>query len=198
MSPQTETLNTLLKIRRSCREFSEQPVLRADLEALLWAAAGVSDGDDHRTAPSAHARYPIRILLVAGNVEGLETGLHLPADGDGDGFSLQIKGDLRPALESAALEEQPWIGRAAAILALTADMPAARAAFIEQPPRGLRGERYVHMEAGAMAQNIHLCAAARGLGGVLVAGFDDLKTGGVLGLSAPMSPVLLFCVGHPA
>ena len=70
--------------------------------------------------------------------------------------------------------------------------------FTEQPPQGRRGERYVFLEAGAMAQNITLQAQALGLGAVIVGGFDDSRVSALLQFKAPQQPVLMLCLGLPA
>lgn len=190
------SLRDALAARRSVRDFTPQPLPRETLRRLIWAAQGVTGDDGKRTAPSAHALHPLRLRLVAGNVEGLETGLY---DVDEEQAATLLKaGDLRPALQSAALEEQPWVGQAAAILAFCADMEAVTRHFVAQPPRGQRGSRYAWIEAGAAAQSALLQAAADGLGAVLVAGFNDEATDDVLGLEPPLAPLLYVCFGWPA
>ena len=186
-----------LAARRSCRDFHTQPLTEADVKAVLWAAQGITGADGARTAPSAHALYPTRTLMVAGRIDGLAPGVYAPGDHDDASFVEQRAGDCRAALQAAALEAQPWIGNAPVIFVIAADFDAARAAFADQPPQGTRGERYVWIEAGTMAQNMHLAAIERGLGGVLVAGFDDDATAKALTLDAPWQPVLMFCAGHP-
>lgn len=106
-------------------------------------------------------------------------------------------GEFRDALETAALEDQPWIGVAPVITAVCADFRTPMEAFADQPPAGERGSRYVYIEAGAAAQNVQLQAAAEGLGCVLVAGFDDESTTKVLKLRPPIEPVLYLCIGWP-
>lgn len=83
------------------------------------------------------------------------------------------------------------------MIAVACDTGAAREAFKAQPPEGVRGERYAHIEAGAVAQNMHLEATALKLGAVLVAGFDDRAAAAALELAATLDPVILFCVGWP-
>lgn len=56
----------------------------------------------------------------------------------------------------------------------------------------------MHTEAGAAAQTISLQAVAEGLGCVLVAGFKDEATAGVLNLEPPLAPVLHMCFGWPS
>lgn len=191
------SLHDALARRRSLRDFTARPVPVESLQRLFWAAQGITGAEGKRTAPSAHALHPLRLRLVAGAVEGLEAGLYDVKDED-QAPELLKAGDCRAALQAAALEDQPWVGRAAALLAIYADMAAVCRHFAEQPPRGERGIRYVYLEAGAAAQNALLQAAAEGLGGVLVAGFQDAATAEVLGLAAPFAPLLYLCLGWPA
>jgi len=195
-TPAGISLHDALAVRRSLRDFAGRAVPLELLQRLVWAAQGVTGEDGKRTAPSAHALYPLGLRLVAGTVEGLDAGLY---EVDAAQAPRLLKpGDHRPVLQSAALEEQPWVGNAAAILALCADMEAVTRHFAEQPPPGARGARYVYIEAGAAAQNALLQATAEGLGGVLIAGFEDQPTAQALGLAPPLAPLLYLCLGWPA
>ena len=191
------TLNQAMSIRRTWRDFEERAVPNDSLQRLLWAAQGITDESGKRTAPSAHALHPLRLFVVAGNIEGHHTGVYM-VDREASNLTLVIQRDVRPELEDAALEDQPWIGAAAGIITICADFIAPSQAFAEQPPIGARGSRYVYIEAGTAAQNVHLQAAAEGLGCVLVAGFRDEATAEILGLEAPIAPVMHLCFGWPA
>jgi SagB-type dehydrogenase family enzyme len=188
-----DALQSLLGARCTRRDFAEAPLSRRDVETLLSCGLGDSR-NDRKVVPSAGALYPMRLLLVAGAVEGLEPGLHGWSAGDGLGPLLQ-PGDLRPALQKAALEEQPWVGRAAALVIIAADIDSANAAFHEQQPDGRRGERYAAMEAGAIAQSLYLATEALSLAGVLVGGIDDAATAGILNLPGGLTPIALFACG---
>ncbi|MGD1876125.1 MAG: SagB/ThcOx family dehydrogenase [Kiloniellaceae bacterium] len=196
VAPSDVPLHAALAARRSVRDFTGRPVPLQSLQRLFWAAQGVTGDEGRRTAPSAHALHPLRLGLVAGNIEGLAPGLYEPG-GDHSAPKLVKAGDLRPALEAAALEAQPWIGSAAAVLVIYADMDKVTGHFADQPPFGERGARYVYIEAGAAAQNALLQATVEGLGGVLVAGFRDASTAEVLGLETPFAPLLYLCLGWP-
>jgi nitroreductase len=67
--------------------------------------------------------------------------------------------------------------------------------FHEQPPCGKRGDRYVLLESGAIAQNVHLLATALELGAVLVGGFDDNMVTRALDLPRNIKPTALICIG---
>ena len=192
-----ESLQAAISKRRSQREFDDRQVPQNVLHRLLWAGQGITGEGGKRTAPSAHAQHPLELLVVGGNIENLEPGVHKVA-GDCKTLSPVIQGDLRHELQDAALEEQPWIGQAAGIITVCADFAAPCRAFAEQPPYGTRGVRYVYIEAGAAAQNIQLMAVAEGLACVLVAGFEDEATSKLLGLEAPFAPILHICFGWPS
>jgi SagB-type dehydrogenase family enzyme len=62
---------------------------------------------------------------------------------------------------------------------------------------GERGVRYVFMEAGHAAQNIHLQAVSLNLGTVVIGAFRDDQVKSVLGLQPDESPLLLMPAGKP-
>jgi len=62
---------------------------------------------------------------------------------------------------------------------------------------GLRGGRYVYIEAGLAAQGLMLQAVALGLATTLVGAFDDDEVGRVLHLRANEVPGCLVAVGAP-
>lgn len=57
------------------------------------------------------------------------------------------------------------------VLLLSVDVAAANDAFAGQGPG--RGERFCWIEAGLIAQNVHLWAAENALGTVVLGGLDD-------------------------
>ncbi len=167
------------------------------MHRLLWAAQGATDDAGNLTAPSAHGLHPLRLFVSAGNVEDVAPGVYR-ADLENKSLLAHVDRDVRSELEHAALTDQPWIGRASGIISVCSDLAAPAAAFVDQAPFGVRGLRYVHIEAGAVAQNIYLQAAVEGLGCVLVAGFKDEVTADVLGLEPPVAPILHMCFGWSA
>jgi len=187
----------ILRGRRSVREFYERPLAKTIVQSLVWAAQGKTDSAGNRTAPSAHGLHPIRVFVMAADVEAMTTGFYA-VDHDSGELQLIHERDVRPELEAAALEEQPWIGSAPCVISICADFVNPVSAFADQPPEGKRGFRYVYIEAGACAQNALLHATCMGVGGVLVAGFNDEATAEVLRLPEPLTPVMHLCFGWPA
>ena len=190
------TLHDLIATRRTCRAFSDHPLPSDVLERILWAAQGITDENGNRTAPSAHALHPLRLRLASGSIEGLSPAVYDVSAGEGSLVRVR-DGDVRRELMDATIDDQPWIASATAILTIVADMVTPVRDFADQEPLGKRGYRYVYIEAGAAAQNAMLQATADGLGSVLVAGFNDTATAGVLGLRPPYEPILHLCLGWP-
>ena len=189
-------LTHLLNNRRSVREYTSEPVALKDVHRLIWAAQGKTAADGKRTAPSAHALHPLRLCLSVFEVDGLETGLYRISP-DGGALSQVHTRNISAGLQEAALEDQPWIGNSACILSICADLIAPSRAFADQPPYGERGPRYVYLEAGAAAQNVLLQAVELGLASVLVAGFEDERTGKLLELEHGVRPLIHLPIGHP-
>ena len=169
--------------RRSQRAFKPGPLTSVELGQLLFAAQGMTDpGTGRRAAPSAGATYPLETYVVTG--DGLFRYLVR-------GHALQClrKGDHRAQLAAAALDQE-CLRDAAAVVVFTAVPERTTRRY------GERGIRYIHMEVGHAAENLHLQAVALGLGSVPVGAFDDEEVAAVLGIAAPAVPLYLVAVGR--
>jgi SagB-type dehydrogenase family enzyme len=102
-----------------------------------------------------------------------------------------LTGDARGRLQAAA-EGQPWIGEASLCLVLAAEPAVVAARYGRR-----RGWRYALLEAGHVAENVLLQAAALGLACVPVGAFEDREVSDVLGLPPGLHPVYLLPVGAP-
>jgi SagB-type dehydrogenase family enzyme len=182
------TLDQALRQRRSIRDYADRPLTTAQLSSLLWAAQGITGQAQHyRTAPSAGALHPLELYVVAGQVEGLEPGVYHYRVADG-ALELVTDGDRRRQLCEVALG-QDCICSAPASVVIAADYERTTTKYRH------RGRRYVHIDAGFAAQNLHLQATALGLGTVAVGAFDDLRVQAVLGI--PWDPLLIMPIGWP-
>jgi SagB-type dehydrogenase family enzyme len=101
---------------------------------------------------------------------------------------LDGEGDVRPDLAKAALG-QSMISSAPVTIAISGVFERSRRKY------GERGVRYVFMEAGHAAQNIHLQAVSLDLGTVVVGAFHDDQVKSVLGLHHDEGPLLLMPAG---
>ncbi len=176
------SLEQAITRRRSRRKFILKDLTLEQIGQLCWAAQGQQAHSRYRTTPSAGATYPLELLVVIRN--GLFQ--YLPAKHSLDKLSDQ---DLRADLASAAWE-QKFIADAPLTLVFTAQFSRTTGHY------GQRGIRYVYMEAGHAAQNVHLQAEALGLGSVAVGAFDDTSVSKVLSLSDNLEPVYMVVVGY--
>jgi len=170
--------------RMSIRSYKDTSLTLKEISQLLWASQGIV-ASGRRASPSAGATYPLEIFLVAGKVEGLKPGLYKYINKE---HSLELikEGDLRTALSAAALGQDTLL-KAPATLVVAAVFERTRARY------GARAERYVHMEAGHVGENIMLQATALGLGTVPVGAFVDSEVKKLLGIKE--EPLYLFPVG---
>ena len=186
------SLRESLSSRRSVRSFAAEALTREETGRLLWAGGGVRPdavSGPSRTAPSAGAIYPIKLFLVAGEIEGLAPGLYryLPQE---HGLQRRKEGDYRQQLAAAALN-QMWIAEAPAAIVLAGDPAAVARKY------GSRGaERYLHLDAGAAAENILLETVAAGLGATPVGAFRDERLQELLDAEG-LKPLLIIPVGVP-
>jgi len=175
--------------RRSVREFNDDQVAIKDLGQLLWAAQGITGEDGFkRAAPSAGAKYPMEIFVVAGEVTWLGPGVYRYRPESHD-LDLVKKGDFRQALSDEALSQE-WVANAPLSIVITGVYERTMEKY------GERGIRYVHIEAGAVAENIYLQAAALHLGTAYVGAFSDEGVQAILGVD-DVAPLGILPVGAP-
>lgn len=183
----THSLGQLLEQRRSVRDYAAKPLSLAQVGQLLWAAQGTTTRGGLRTAPSAGALYPLELYIVAGKVEGLKPGVY-HYEPRGHYLTLVTAGNLRRALAAAA--HQSWIASAPAIVVFGAVYARTEAKY------GDRAKRYVHIETGHAAENLHLQAEDLGLATIDVGAFDDQAVASLLHLSRDVAPLLLMPVSE--
>jgi SagB-type dehydrogenase family enzyme len=169
--------------RRSVRSFENRDLTEQQISQLLYAAQGITDTSRSlRAAPSAGATYPLECYLVTR--EGVFR--YLPAE---HALEAVKKRDVRQELGKAALG-QSCMSSAPAVVAFTAIPERTTGRY------GDRGHRYIYMEAGHAAQNVHLQAVALGLGSVPVGAFDDDAVCKALGCGGKEKAIYLMPVGR--
>jgi SagB-type dehydrogenase family enzyme len=188
-------LGKALAARRSARSFATTPLPLRELAALLRAGYGITgelragDGvQPLRAAPSGGALYPLELTVGARHVEGLEPGLYHfdPLD---DALEKVREG---PVAIAATTPFADIAAEAAAVIVVSAVFWRSRFKY------GLRGYRFALLEAGHVAQNILLAAAALELASVPLGGFYDRRVDEVLGVNGvDESALYLLCVGLP-
>ncbi len=170
--------------RRSVRDFSSEPVGLQEISQLLWAAQGITCAEGLRAAPSAGACYPLELYLVCRDgMFRYEPKKH---------SIVKVRdGDARRALADAA-HTQVFVAQAPISLVFAAVYRRTTSRY------GDRGIRYVHIDIGHAAENVHLQAEALGLASVPVGAFDDVAVARVLGLPAEHQPVYIIPIGLAA
>mgnify|MGYP001133038277 CR=1 FL=1 len=196
------SLEEAIASRRSVRRYRSEPLTLSQLGQLLWSAQGITGPEKLRAAPSAGATYPLEIFVFVGQQAVITSEAkqslsweELPAgiyhyEVDSHSLSLHKPGDLRDKLARAALDEG-FIANAPIDIVIYALYTRTSYTY------GRRGERYVHMEAGHVGENIHLQAVALGLATVEVGAFDDEEVRKVLGLEEQIKPLYIMPIGKP-
>lgn len=175
-------LSSCIRRRRSVRSFKEKGLTPEQISNLLWAAQGITDEKfGFRAAPSAGATYPLEVFLSTKDcLYRYEPGSHQ--------LEELIKRDLRPQITTAGLH-QGFINQAPAVFIICARYERTTNRY------GERGIRYVHIEVGHAAQNLHLMAVALGLGSVPVGAFHDKGLKRIL--KTDLDPIYIIPVGYP-
>ncbi len=144
-----------LSQRISQRSFTNEPLTLQETSQLLWAAQGIDAiTAATRTAPSAGATHPLEVYLVVKNIEGLNKGIY---HYDSKKHTIKMISNKVPISYSY---DTPLF------IVLTAVFERTTQRY------STRGIRYVNIEVGHAAQNIHLQAISLGLGSFPIGAFD--------------------------
>jgi SagB-type dehydrogenase family enzyme len=184
-----------LKERRSIRSFGKEGLTLNEISQLFWAAQGVTDDKGHRTAPSAMARYPLQVYLLADNVTGLPSGVYHYSP-QGHSLTVMMRGNIDEYYNATAGFEA-WIKTAPAIFVITGAIESMnQMQGIQMPSQDL--SRWVYVEAGAAAENLLLEVVSLDLASTYTAGFNANKTEELLGLPNGEVPIGVLPVGRKA
>ncbi|MBI2840751.1 MAG: SagB/ThcOx family dehydrogenase [Acidobacteria bacterium] len=169
--------------RTSCRAMRPRSIELRDLAALLHHAYGITrdnSGTEYtrgfRAAPSGGGLYPLEIYFHTKHVQGLRPGLYHynPLQRN---VRLLRGEDLTPRIAEALVPFQSTIAAdASVIFFLTALFERSTFKY------GLRGYRFILLEAGHVAQTLNLAANALGLGSLNIGGYYDRQIDELLGL----------------
>ena len=177
------SIEECIELRRSVRSYKDKGLTLKQISNILWSAQGFTeDRYGFRAVPSAGATYPLVVYIA--KKDGLYR--YIP---ESHGLKHEIKKDVRKDIANGALG-QGFISDAGAGIIITAIYERTTQRY------GDRGIRYVHIEAGHCAQNIHLEAVALGLGSVPVGAFNDDGLSKLLKLERE-KPLYIIPVGYP-
>lgn len=168
--------------RRSRREFGGGAISLDCISTLLHAAYGVTHDPGHeneqrlRTVPSGGGLYPLDVYLAVREVDRLAAGLY-HYDPLRKVLEVIREGDLTSQLGDALVETSSAPSAERSVIFLMAGV-FWRTRF----KYGLRGYRFVLLEAGHVAQNLLLVAEALGVSAYPIGGFYDRRLDAVVGL----------------
>lgn len=169
--------------RRSIRAYKSTPLTLEEISQLLWSLQGITNSRGFRATPSAGATYPLEVRIV--NADGVFR--YVP---EGHKLVKEKDEDIRKKLASASLGQQ-WVEEAPCNFVISAVYTRTSRKY------GQRAERYVHIEVGHAAENLHLQAVALGLGSVPIGAFYDSEVKKILDLPQDEDPLYIIPVGHP-
>lgn len=172
----------------SSHEWSENPVTKQELSQVLWASYGYSYYEDtassppkrHRTVPSAHAYYPMKIY--AANSSGVYE--YLPEQHT---LTTIVTEDRRPSIALAS--GNAWASSAPLIIAMAWD------------DSHILTVDTTYVEVGLITQNVYLESAAWGLiADWAKANINEEAMRQALGLTGEtqLHPASIITIGHPS
>ena len=181
-----------LRARRSRREYAADPIAQETLFLLLWSAQGITGGNgwSFRTAPSAGALYPVETYVCAARVAGIEAGVYhweLPEE------RLALVAERADVAEAArhACVDQEMAGAAAVTFVWSAGWGRGGQKY------GDRALRYAYLDAGHLAENLHLAATGLGLGACMIGAFFDDEMNALVGVDGQEESVIYAAAAGP-
>jgi SagB-type dehydrogenase family enzyme len=197
---ETDSFYQTLHARRTQREFSEAEVPLDSISKLLqttWGVQGYVESKyfgslPRKTSPSAGARNPVEVYLMALRVKGLDAGLY---HYDARDHALEtISCEATPQLARAYCADQPFIAYSSALFIMTGVF--ARTMWKYPHPRAYR---VVLLDAGHLGQTFCLTATRMGLAPFSSAALKDSLIEKDLGIDGISESVLYVTgVGVPA
>lgn len=178
----TMSLEECIYERVSIRTFSDKEIGLEQISQILWAAQGKKG--QKRTVPSAGATYPLEIYVI------LKDKGYFHYNFNNHTLELITKEDITPRLVKESWN-QKFIEEAYLNILICADYSRTTKRY------GERGVRYVYMEVGHCAQNVHLEAISLGLASVPIGAFQDREVKKVLDLSTNIDPLYIIPIGYP-
>jgi len=177
----SKSLEECIYERESVRSYKDKVIEIEKISQILWATQGKKG--DKRTVPSAGATYPLEIYVTLSDKGFFNYNVKKHA------LELITEEDLSNKLARASLD-QYFIAEAYMNIIICAIFSRTTWRY------GQRGVRYVFIEVGHCAQNIHLVAIALGLASVPIGAFEDDQVKKVLELPKKIEPLYIIPIGY--
>lgn len=177
-----KSLEECIYERESIRHFENKAIDIEKISQILWATQGKKG--EKRTVPSAGATYPLEIYVILRDKGFFNYNFkkHM--------LELISEEDLSKKLARASWD-QNFIAEAYMNVIICAEFSRTTIRY------GQRGVRYVFIEVGHCAQNVHLETVALGLASVPIGAFEDDNVSEVLNLPKKIEPLYIIPIGYP-
>lgn len=191
---QIGSLGSLLMHRQSVRTFSGASVAFQSVVNILWSAYGElkpqEDGYLQRTVPSAGALYPLVVYIALFKQTGdLQPAIYHTYLGRSGSVGFRFVSDdvfrfARAFLDPLMLE------KAHGVIVINGSFRVTEEKY------GNRSILYVPLEAGHVAQNIHLAAVECGVATIEIGGFMDTPLASAINLPKLYHPLVTVVFGE--
>ncbi len=177
-----KSLEECIYERESIRHFENKAIDIEKISQIMWATQGKKG--EKRTVPSAGATYPLEIYVILQDKGFFNYNFkkHM--------LELISEEDLSKKLAKASWD-QNFIAEAYMNVIICAEFSRTTIRY------GQRGVRYVFIEVGHCAQNVHLETVALGLASVPIGAFEDDNVSEVLNLPKKIEPLYIIPIGYP-
>lgn len=186
----------MLEDRFSCRNMTPEGVSEDALIRVLWSGYGTIHSNievgnrkiSKRTVPSAGALYPIAIYAcIMKKVGSIEPGAYritMPQPGAIDFHLVGHTDDIKQGFASPEV-----LSKAVGCIVVSASILRSSIKY------GNRAMLYCALEAGHVAQNIHLAAQHEGIGTIEIGGFFEKEFSELLQMPSEMEPLVAIVFG---
>lgn len=192
-SVKKSSFTSALRQRRSVRNFSSKPISFNSLIEILWSGYGQhfrSNNEIARTVPSAGALYPLQLsLLLVHQVGELQPGVYNVWLGAANqiGFTL-TSSDVYSVARSFV--DPLMVENANGAIVVSGSFAEAAKKYTN------RSILFVALEAGHVAQNIHLAALKSKVATVEIGGFIESLLAKSLNLEKGYAPLTTVVFGN--
>ncbi|MFP4457519.1 MAG: SagB/ThcOx family dehydrogenase [Clostridia bacterium] len=172
-------ITDVINDRVSVRAYADENLALGELSYLLWVTQGIKYISKRpatlRTVPSAGCRHPFETYLLINRVEGLKKGLYkyLPMDHELEVISLEDGIDEK--IKDSCYKQVMVVNSGVTFI-----WTAVR--YRNYWRYGERGYRYVHLDAGHVAQNLYLASDVVDCGVCGIAAFYDDEINSIIGI----------------
>lgn len=187
-SKEISYLANLLKRRKSIRNFGTTSLNRV-IQSInnSFTILDHEEMAEHRSYPSAGARFPIELYLISFNLEGIDKGV----------YHYSLLGNHLEVLLQKDIDEHytdivsPYVHNAPCAILLTTVLSRSEVKY------GMRSYLYSALECGHIGQNLYLAATELGLGCCAVGGFKDETLKELIDLTDEELPMYVLAIGEP-